>query len=271
MNRKMLIIIVLVIILIILATVLFFYFKPKTKPVQEPNPDVSGDMSYGKKYFWQMPGISFQYLNFAGWDVRKIEKINENKYNIDLNVPQSIDLYQPLTFIVEKQGAGDPGVQAKKNPNGVYYIYNIDPDKGARIFFYGPSPYGISISPSLYEGDGYSGELMVKEIIDSFKLVDEGTLNIKQGESATFKGLTITNKGGGHKILPDGSDQSFTNVVLKTNSKEDTIRFLDAEKDKNGIISYDYAELDGYLVFAQEVGWSGEYVKLLVKKQILPM
>lgn len=54
------------------------------------------------KTFSEMPGFSFEYPVFKGWEVKEIKKISENEYNIFFNVPEDVELYMPPQLNIKK-------------------------------------------------------------------------------------------------------------------------------------------------------------------------
>lgn len=269
MNKKMTIVIILALALLFLAIMSFVFLKPKSQ--NKVNNANLPEMSYGDRYFWQIPGIIFKYLDFNGWEVKAIEKNSNVKYTIYLNHPDTI-LFETAPKIIVEKISPVPAIKPKKNPNGVEYEYIKNPQAPDQIVFYGQA-FPVAITPFLHEGEGYSDKILTDKIIESFKLVEEESITVKSGETTIFKDLSITNKGGGHKrLLKDSSDQtyekSYADVVLKLGDKEQTVLFWDSSKDRNNVLMYDFEEMGKYTIFSEQVGFDGEYIKLLVKKQI---
>ncbi len=103
------------------------------------------------------------------------------------------------------------------------------------------------------------------------KVNDEVSLNkkimeLKDKESKTFFDLTITNLGGGHKILPDenglrSGDLSFAELKLQTpRLLEEKHRII---LDTEGAQSFDF---DNYKITVNRIDWDGELVILEVER-----
>ena len=155
----------------------------------------------------------------------------------------------------------------KKNPNGVGYNYTNSAETLSKVTFY-PADFAISITPFLHDGDGYSDQKLIDEVIKSFKLVEEGIIIVKSKETGIYKDLAISVEGTGHLLLSDKTEESVANVVFKIGNKEIEKMVSEPSKDKNGILAYDSFEIGEYVIFAQDVGLDGSYVKFLIKKQI---
>ena len=97
--------------------------------------------------------------------------------------------------------------------------------------------------------------------------MQETTIEIKEGESQIFEDLTITNRGGGHKILRGkdggrGGDMSFADIALQTPRMTLTeFTTMHPEKYNNPIV------FDNYSIQIQEIDWNGKLIKLNVTKK----
>ena len=101
--------------------------------------------------------------------------------------------------------------------------------------------------------------IVVLTIMGIFSFFNKNTSKIfelKINESKTINGLTITNKGGGHGILIEGGDLSFTNIELRTSNKKETVIINESEQKL----------WNGYLITIKEMGQDGEHIKFGVKK-----
>lgn len=104
------------------------------------------------------------------------------------------------------------------------------------------------------------------EILSSQKTMK---VTINGNESVKFEALTVTNLGGGHKILqnPDGGrggDLSFAEIELKADDV-DTVKMrvytpsgVEYDPDKDTYFG-------AYRIRVMDVGWNGEPVTLLVE------
>ena len=80
-------------------------------------------------------------------------------------------------------------------------------------------------------------------------------------ENATVDDLTITHKGGGHKILIEGGDESYAVLDLKIKGRKTT-----EELSTLMISSSEKKFWKGYLIGVKEMGWNGEPVALLIDR-----
>lgn len=85
----------------------------------------------------------------------------------------------------------------------------------------------------------------------------EKEITIKSGESRSIGDLLITNNGGGHDILIDGSDESFANIYIKTKSNEN-VSFMLSGKDTK--------LWNGYSLKIKDIEWNGSVITLLVSE-----
>jgi hypothetical protein len=97
--------------------------------------------------------------------------------------------------------------------------------------------------------------IIEKNIIFQEKYMEKNII-LNEGQSDTFENITITNIGGGHKILVKGGDMSYADIELKINDKIKSIMM----KDNDQLL------WNGYLIAITETGWNGDYIKLFVKK-----
>ena len=85
----------------------------------------------------------------------------------------------------------------------------------------------------------------------------EKEITIKAGDVGKFKDLLITNKGGGHKIKLDGSDESYADIHLEIpNGGNDDIMIF----AKKSVI------WNGYLLTIKNVTWNGKSIDISLKK-----
>ncbi len=89
------------------------------------------------------------------------------------------------------------------------------------------------------------------------KKIMEKEITIKSGESRSIGDLLITNNGGGHDILIDGSDESFANIYIKTKSNEN-VSFMLSGKDTK--------LWNGYSLKIKDIEWNGSVITLLVSE-----
>lgn len=161
MNKKLLISVIILIILIITLIIMgifSFFNKPKIVEI---------------KTFSEIPGFSFEYPVFKGWEVNEIKKNSENEYVMFLNYPDSTDFYvapqikiKKIEYYQRKPGMVDEPIsfEVKKNPQGISYG---KPNDGSLEFY--ADNFRIRIEPFAYEGNGYSNKIFIQKIIDSFK------------------------------------------------------------------------------------------------------
>ncbi len=91
------------------------------------------------------------------------------------------------------------------------------------------------------------------------------TVVIEKSKTVTVGDLSITNIGGGHKILMSqdgkgGGDASFTDIALETPKKaKENTRVLNLDKEVESPFVF-----DTYLITPKEVGWDGDSVTLSI-------
>lgn len=122
------------------------------------------------KIFSEIPGFSFEYPVFKGWEVAGTKKVNEDEYVITFDHPISIMFEAPPTMIIKKDYREEKRLADSflKNKNKVLYDRVFSNSSGEVVSFYGSS-YVIDISPFMHEGDGYSGKAFESKIIETFK------------------------------------------------------------------------------------------------------
>ncbi len=84
---------------------------------------------------------------------------------------------------------------------------------------------------------------------------------LKPNEKFEFGNLIITHKGGGHKILMDGSDLSFAAIELKIMGTDRTEDFQTNSLDETMQKIW-----EGYLIKVNKVERDGESVALSITK-----
>jgi hypothetical protein len=148
-------------------------FNPKVSSMPilpSSTPVTSKNSSYKiieTKTFSEIPGFSFEYLVFQGWEVREVKKINDSQYSILFNFPEGNQFYVPPSMFIEKTTSMVTDyLGASKNPNGVPY-YQSTQNKKVLSFFI-PDEVKINLS-SIVDGDGISKKEMENKIIESFK------------------------------------------------------------------------------------------------------
>ena len=138
------------------------------------------------KIFSEIPGFSFEHTVYKDWEVKRIEKVSYSKYIIFLNYSNSIDFETAPQITVEKlselglnllKGTSEvPTTILKKNPNDVSYDLLKSTTNTDTLQFY-TNDFGVRITPFIHEGDGYSSEEAINQMIDSFKLTDTRQTN----------------------------------------------------------------------------------------------
>jgi hypothetical protein len=80
------------------------------------------------------------------------------------------------------------------------------------------------------------------------------TYELKIKESKKIGDISITNNGGGHKILESG-DVPFAEIKVKSTNKSDTMT----------VYSSNQKLWNEYLIDVEEVGWDGIFIRFSVK------
>ncbi|MBU3895734.1 hypothetical protein KKG36_00195 [Patescibacteria group bacterium] len=134
------------------------------------------------KTFSEIPGFSFEYPVFKGWEPNEPE-INKNNETgsitatIFFNNPTGIKFELGPRITIVKSFNTDyrynvPGLSPSINPNKVKYYpiggYESD-QSNSIIFFNNDDSLAVKITPFMHEGDGYSEKVLVQKIIDSFR------------------------------------------------------------------------------------------------------
>ncbi len=91
------------------------------------------------------------------------------------------------------------------------------------------------------------------------------TITIEKTKTVAIGDLSITNVGGGHKILisqegQGGGDVSFTNLALETPRKaKEIMRIMNSSETLKTPFVF-----DTYLITIQKIGWDGDSVTLSI-------
>lgn len=128
------------------------------------------------KIFSKISGFSFEYPIFKDWIPTK-EEILEDKNSgaitaiITLKNPTKIKFeIGPKIRVVKTNSKEKINLKAlNKNLNGAYYSYKENKIAQPFLSFHSLSSCPIYIYPFLYEGDGYSGKILLHKIIETFK------------------------------------------------------------------------------------------------------
>lgn len=96
--------------------------------------------------------------------------------------------------------------------------------------------------------------------------MEQGIIEVKEGETKTFGDLTITNRGGGHEILENvnggrGGDESFANINLQTPRAKSSVSDEGYLRYKGGTLTF-----DNYVITVQEISWNAKSVIFQIKK-----
>jgi hypothetical protein len=138
-----LIIILTILILFFIAMGIFYFLNPKYKITET-------------KTFSEIPGFSFDYPVFKGWESDKL-KIEKSEYPYKGPNGSSID--------------DNPNI--KTNENGVKYYMNLRKNSenslGLPFINFYSSDSIVTIYPFMHEGDGYSAKVFADKIIETFK------------------------------------------------------------------------------------------------------
>lgn len=135
------------------------------------------------KTFSEIPGFSFEYPVFKGWEFASIKKVSDSEYILYLNNPSNIDFdAAPQIKIVKSEYAykgpnnstieNNPNIKTNKNGAKYYMILRYDnPEisEGLPFMNFYASDSTVTIYPFMHEGNGYSGKVFVDKIIETFK------------------------------------------------------------------------------------------------------
>ncbi|EKE11388.1 MAG: hypothetical protein ACD_15C00092G0002 [uncultured bacterium] len=91
-------------------------------------------------------------------------------------------------------------------------------------------------------------------------MVEENFI-IKKGEKIGYKNLSITNNGGGHRILIKGGDRSYADLIfsLTDENKKEIIN--------ENVMAYSGEKPFGpYMLDIRKIGWNGEFVEINIRK-----
>ncbi len=143
--------IILITLIIIIITMGIFSNKNKAKVIET-------------KTFSEIPGFSFEYPVFEGWEANKIEKINNDEYYIHFSIPAGIELFMAPQVNIKKEKIGLTS-QGIGNPQNIpYYI------KDSILTFYdNEKSIKISLVAGGREKEGFSQKILFDKIIETFK------------------------------------------------------------------------------------------------------
>ncbi len=96
--------------------------------------------------------------------------------------------------------------------------------------------------------------------------MEQEIIEVKSGETKNFGDLTITNKGGGHRMLMNadggrGGDKSLAHIELQTPRMKSSDL-----KEFNMKYEGDAVTFDNYAVTIQEIMWNAQAVIFQIKK-----
>ena len=158
-KRLLVLVIILIVLIIILISMGIFSFLNKNKP-----------KIIETKTFSEIPGFSFEYPVFEGWEIEEIKKTKQNNYIIFLNNPTQVGFNIGPEINIDVLDLGTIGFEGGvKNPNDV--LYNIDNNS---LSFY-DSKVARVIRISSFAGSekqGFSRKVLTDKIIDSFKFIN---------------------------------------------------------------------------------------------------
>ena len=262
-NKKLIIILFAIFIIIILLIITLTMWSFKSYKIIET------------KTFSEIPGFTFEYPVFEGWEVSMIKKINSQEYNLFLTDGnprhRKVDeKFQPRINI-KKKGATHIDPKEKNfniNNNKVKYYSFLkqELDGMPYINFYADS-FTIVIHPFLHEGDGYSGKIMTEKIIETFNFLPKITLIIKN-ETKTLGTIDFSETNSGELNITSKSKdaENLEKTWDKIKNKTLTYDFENKEGDKLAMYSkitkpsesdfkwgvYEYLTKQGFLVEAKE-------------------
>jgi len=216
-KQKNLLFVVLGLLILTVITMGIFSFINKNKQNNQ-----SGNVSniVETKTFSEIPGFSFEYPVFKGWEVDKVKKDSESEYSIFFKNPLLTGV-APSMRIVKTKAFVTLNKELKENLNRIKYAY--DKEKNLLTFYITTAAFYVDIYPFGYEGDGYSGNVLADKIIDSFKL------SPSPKDDATI----VPNKPAGQ--ISD---------VIKQICKDKKTNTIGAWKDNQGSIKYLQIPLD---------------------------
>jgi hypothetical protein len=191
----------------------------------------------GTKTFSEIPGFTFKYPEFSGWEASLVNKVSDNNYEILLkdsnpNRAKVSEQYQPKIMVVKKDYAPGSsgivdrpiGVPVMVNSNKVSYVYAKEELSGGD---YTPSHYGYAIFygkfmvwvqlDNLSEKAGFPADQFFKTVIDSFKFTDKITL--EQAEILA-KDFMLKQSGADILLRPEKTQERKFGYVFFFANKE---------------------------------------------------
>jgi hypothetical protein len=122
------------------------------------------------KTFSEIPGFSFEYPVFKGWEVNKIEKIDENQYYVMLNHPQYLLKKLAPIMVVEKEPTEIKSVaNMLKNPQNIPYTMQISTPMAPHLVTFYADNFKVTIKPTL---DEKREKLLADKVIETFKFTN---------------------------------------------------------------------------------------------------
>jgi hypothetical protein len=190
MNKKLLIIPI-VLILITTITMAIFSFLNKPKVVET-------------KTFSEIPGFSFEYPVFKGFEVKETKEINKDLYNILLKDRNTTDIKENKKewqkIIVEKQSYSENDFEipadavSDPNVNNVPYFYTEESSSGyfisnyGQVVFYGKD-FKIWVELDNLSGkSGFPTDQFFKKVIGTFKFDSNVVPSLPDSKSGTDVG-----------------------------------------------------------------------------------
>jgi len=228
-NKKLIISLSAIFIIIILLIITFTMWPFKSYKIIET------------KTFSEIQGFTFEYPEFKKWEVSLVKKINDNEYLIFFKCP--FETVVAPSMKIEKviiDNLPQPTLNLVNKNNVQYYTKatNKSPTGGkadiGEVNFYSEN-FMVKIYPYLHEGYGYSGKIMTKTIIESFKFTPKIIFIIKDNNRTEIGRIDFTNSTSGElSITKKGKEAEKLKKVWEEikNKSSLTYDFENKEGDK---------------------------------------
>jgi hypothetical protein len=232
-HLKVVLFIVLALLILTTITMAIFSFLNKPKVVET-------------KTFSEIPGFSFEYPVFKGWEVKEVMRINEGKYYVFFKSPLLTGIAPSMkienNYIMVKRSADYTPIT---NRNNVLYR------RGTSSISFEGFDYFVDIYPFLHEGDGYSGKALTDKIVETFKFTD-ANLATNQAESVSQSKIKAP-----QEVIP------VSYLGVKYSARVARMGYVEAYDEKTGLKLWEkkvydvkidpYVEEDVQWVFIKEL------------------